>query len=603
MISLRMGKYAMRAGLTPHPFVEFRSNVQEPDRWLIEYAGGHPTASGQVMTERTAVQVSAAYCCVDLISNSVATSPLCIYQKNKDKTRREATEHPIYDLLHNLPNPEMTSFTFRKTLMGHLLLWGNFYAEIEFDGSGTPVGLWPLAPDRTFPKRARGVGGAPNGPLVYISRSSSGPEVVLQPWQILHVMGYSYDGLRGLSPVALHRETLGLSTAATDYGARFFGNDARPGGVLEYPGKLKKEAAQRLKESWDEAHRGGTQGWRTAVLEEGIKFNATQMPNEDAQFLQTRIFQISEVSRMYHVPLHKLAELSHATFSNIEAQEIEYVKGAVMPWAEGFEHELERKLLRPDERAAGYYCEFNLDAHMRGDVKSRFEAYDIAWKDGWLNADEIAQRENWDPLPNGQGQTYFVPVTQQPLARALTAPPTGVLGAPGTPNAGTAPKSGAGGQGTGVQQPPPLPAGTPHGSWIKLHEGGGDWVKWKVASLRELSDAYAANFALVLNRLQRKETAALSRATTNKEKFISEHGSYVNDAVEPLFSAMRQSCVALVPAGYGVSEDFEKEYRAGFVHRYLEGLRLGMSTDPAFEAERAIAAFSGIELKEEENEL
>src|SRR5256885_397022 len=201
------------------------------------------------MTESTAMQLSAVYAAVNLISRAVSTAPLCLFQRTGTDQTREATEHPLYKLLRYSPNPEMTKKTAWETFMAHLLLWGNAYQEIERDNAGRPVALWPLRPDRTFPRRKVGKNGKPTGELVYIARSSAGLEVELRPENVFHVMGYSYDGLRGLSPVALHRESLGLSMAVTDYGARFFGNDARPGGVLSHPQKMKKESAQRLKES------------------------------------------------------------------------------------------------------------------------------------------------------------------------------------------------------------------------------------------------------------------------------------------------------------------------------------------------------------------
>jgi|GEM_PF-2568656 len=590
-----VGRFGVRASLSPFN-VEIRSNVQEPDRWLVEYAGGHPTASGQVMTERTSVQISDVFCAVDLIGNSIATSPLRLYQKMKDGTRREAFEHPVYKIFQK-PNPEMTKFTFWKTLMGHRLLWGNYYCEIERNGAGIPIGLWPLAPDRTFPKRKRGVGGAPDGPLVYISRSSSGPEIELMPWEVLHDLGYSYDGLRGLSPIALHRETLGLSMAATDYGARFFGNDARPGGVLEHPGKLKNEAARRLKESWDEAHRGGAQSHRIAVLEDGMKFNTITMPNDDAQYLGTRVFQTSEVARIFHIPLHKLAELSHATFTNIESQEIEYVTDAVMPPAGSSEAELARKLLTDRERSAGYYAAFNLDGHMRGDLHSRYQAYEIAWKNGWMSADDIAELENRNPLPDGQGKTYFVPVVEQPMAKALAAPPA-AAGSPGVPGkTGAAPAPGAGkAPAGGPPALPPLPPGTLPGSWLKLHDATGDkgaWDKWVVASLRDqMIEAYAPMFELVFARLKRKESAALQRmhTQTERDKFITEHSNYVTAAILPVLEAVKNSLEGLEGT---LREGFEKEYREAFVHRYLESVRMDLSSpDPHYEATRAANAFA-----------
>jgi HK97 family phage portal protein len=556
---LKIGQFGLRASLNPFQF-EFRSNLQEPDRWLVEYAGGHPTASGQTMTERTAMQLSAVWCAVGLISDSIATSPLCIFEKLPDGSRREADEHPLYPLLHDQPNDEMTAFTFWKTEVSHKLLWGNLYGEIERNGAGQPIALWPLRPDRTFPRRLLGPGGKETGELIYVARSSGGPEIELRPGQVLHSMGYSHDGLRGLSPVALHRESLGLSMAAADYGARFFGNDARPGGVLEVPTSLKPEAAKRLKESWEEAHRGGDQAHRVAVLEQGVKWAATSMSNDDAQYILTRTFQLSEISRMFHVPLHKLAELTHATFSNIEDQEIEYVKGAVLPIAEAIEQEIFRKLIKPTlPPGKNYYAEFNLEGAMRGDPESRAKYYDVMWKDGFMVADEVRAKENLNPYPDGIGKKPFVPVTQQPIERALN-PPT-------PPPAGD---SGASGGGKLLPQP-----GKPANA-APADEPAAKRLRELADRRRQMASAYVPLLAHVGERLARKEAAALSRAGVDADNFFREHTEYVRDSVKHVLTSIQESVWTLceMERTHQVSiaerDKFVEGYADSFAHRYCK---------------------------------
>lgn len=583
---LKFGKFGLRASLSPFA-LELRSNLEEPDRWLVEYAGGHPTASGQTMTERTAMQLSAVWCAVDLISDSIATSPLCIYEKLPgDEGRREADEHPLYQLLHDQPNDEMTAYTFWKTTVAHRLLWGNLFGEIELNGKGQVAAVWPLRPDRTFPRRQLGVGGKEIGPLVYAARSSAGPEVILRPDQVMHVMGYSYDGLRGLSPVALHRESLGLSMATADYGARFFGNDARPGGVLEVPGQLKTEAAKRLKESWEEAHRGGDQAHRVAVLEQGVKWNATSMSNEDAQYLATRIFQLSEISRMYHVPLHKLGDLTHATFSNIEDQEIEYVKGAVLPIAESIEQEVFRKLIKPTLPAGKlYYPEFNLEGAMRGDPESRLKYYDGMWKDGMMNQDEARKKENLNPLPDGKGKIYYVPVTQQPVDRAINPPapqpgshPPGSEGGNVPPQPGKSANSGGSGEG----EENGIPAENDPQKKRRAH------LRALAERRRQVAHAYVPLLASVGDRLARKESAALSRSGADPDQFFREHTEYVREAVKQPLLSIQESVWTLcemerahnVPIGE--RDKFVENYAVGFALRYckaalVEHIASGMS--------------------------
>ncbi len=435
------------------------------------------------------------------------------------------------------------------------------------------MAVWPLRPDRTFPRRQLGVGGAPTGGLVYAARSSAGPEVILQPYQVLHSMGYSYDGLRGLSPIALHRESLGLSMAAADYGARFFGNDARPGGVLEVPGKLRPEGAKRLKESWEEAHRGGDQAHRTAVLEEGIKWSATSMSNEDAQYLATRLFQLSEISRMYHVPLHKLGDLTHATFSNIEDQEIEYVKGAVLPIAESIEQEIFRKLIKPSlPEGKTFYAEFNLEGAMRGDPESRAKYYDTMWKDGFMSADEVRVRENLNPMPDGQGEKFFIPVTQQPLDRALNPPAPPPTGNPG----GFADGKLSPQQGKSAETAPPA-AGEPSGGDISQNQRTRQ-LKALADRRRQIAQAYAPLLASVGERLARKESAALNRAgvAVDPDKFFKEHAEYVREAAKPALVYIQESVWTLceMERSHRVSiaerDKFVENYAVNFALRYCK---------------------------------
>lgn len=540
------GRFAVRASLKPFSF-EVRSNLSDPDRWLIEYAGGHPTASGMTITERTAVQISGVYRAVRLISKSLATCPLQLFEKEA-MGRKEITDHPLAKVLKH-PNEEMTALTFRETIQGHLLLWGNGYAEIERNGAGEVTALWPLRPDRTFPRRME------NGKLVYVARADKGPEVVLQPFDVLHVLGYTYDGLRGLSPVALHRETLGLSSATQDYGARFFGNDARPGGVLQSPGVMNKQARDRLKEGWEEAHRGSTQSGRVAVLEQGVTWQTIGMPNEDAQFLQTRVFQLSEIARIFDIPLHKLAELSHATFSNIEHQAIEYIMEAVMPWACAWEEEIERKCLNPADQDR-LYVEHNLDGQMRGDMESRYKSYQIAIQTGMRSPDDVGELENWNPQPNDQGKTYWMLGTLRPVEQALEPPgpppPVQQLGPDGKP----------------LKQLPAAPP--PIDKKKKAKQAAGQRV--------QLALAYASVLEVVGERLARKETAALTRIFGYKkesrdaeiERFFSDHGEYVREAIAPALSRFFLSVGSLCN-----SSDLELTgyYIATAARRYVEAAR------------------------------
>jgi len=354
------------------------------------------TNSGVMVNETLALNLSAVYACTQVMAQTIGSLPLLVYQRTSDgKTR--AIDHPLYRILHDAPNPEMTSMSWRQAILLHLCLWGNHYSEIERNSGGEPVALWPITPWRVALKRV-------NGQLVYTVALDSG--VVSVPFaNMLHVKGLSYDGLLGLPPMRAAKEAIGLGLAAQKYAAKFFANDARPGGILEHPGQLSDEASARLRKSFEKTHEGLDNKFRVAVLEEGMKFNAVGVPPEDAQLLETRKFGVSEIARYFRMPLHKISDLDRSTNNNIEQQAIEFVTDTVRPWLVNIEQELSMKLF-----SGNYFPEFLIEGLLRGDIKSRYEAYAIGRQWGWLSADDIRERENLNKLPNKQGEQYLVPL-------------------------------------------------------------------------------------------------------------------------------------------------------------------------------------------------
>lgn len=288
------------------------------------------SSTGQNVNETTAMQMSAVYACVRIIAEAIAQIPLNVYRFTEDGGKEKDPRHPLYFLLHDEPNPEMTSFIFRETLMSHLLLWGNAYAQIIRNGMGEVVGLYPLMPDRMEVDRDE------EGNLVYtytkyfdeaVARHRY-EQIKLPAYQVLHIPGLGYDGLIGYSPIAMARNAIGMSMAAEDFGATFFANGATPGGVLEHPGIVKDP--ERLRESWH-AQFSGKNSHNIAVLEEGMTFKPMSIPPEEAQFLETRKFQIDEIARIFRVPPHMVGDLEKSSFSNIEQQSLEFVKYTVGP--------------------------------------------------------------------------------------------------------------------------------------------------------------------------------------------------------------------------------------------------------------------------------
>lgn len=387
-------------------------SVVPTDLWRSSM-GRISTAAGVNVTPTKALQYSAVFGCVRILAETVAQLPLPVYERLPNGGKRKATQHHLYSLLHDLPNPEMTSFELRETLMGHLGTWGNAYAEIEYDRAGRPLGLWPLRPDRTTPERV-------NGNLIYNTTLPTGETVPLANERVMHIRGLGFDGLLGYSPIGLARQAIGLGLAAEEFGARFFSNDARPGGVLEHPGTLGEDAFKRVKQSWDDAHRGLERSHRVAILEEGLTFKEVGIPPEDAQYLETRKFQVTDVARFYRVPPHMLADLDRATFSNIEQLSLEFVIYTLTPWLVRWEQGIHRDLMTPAERQR-YLAEFLVNGLLRGDIESRYQAYSIGRQNGFLSANDIRRMENMNPIEDGD--VYLVPLNMIPASSLGAEPP------------------------------------------------------------------------------------------------------------------------------------------------------------------------------------
>ena len=376
------------------------------------------TATGLAVSPETALSTTAVLACIRVLSETVASLPLVIYRRLPEGGKERALDHYLYPILHDQANPEMTSFEFRELAMSHVAGWGNAYAEIELDGSGRVLALWPLRPDRMRVYRVRLEG---RSELVYVYRlpdSVGIPSKTLREYQVLHVRGLSPDGIVGYSPIQLARQAVGLSLAMEEYGARFFGNGANADFVLEHPSQLSDDALRHLRESWEEDHLGLEKAHRMAILEEGMKIEKIGIPPDDAQFIQSRKFQINEIARMYRIPPHMIGDLERATFSNIEHQAIEFVVHCIRPHLVRWEQRLRRSLFAPEE-AKTYFPEFLVDGLLRGDVQTRFAAYATARQNGWMNANEIRELENQNPIEDGE--VYLVPLNMIPMGSPSAA--------------------------------------------------------------------------------------------------------------------------------------------------------------------------------------
>ena len=364
------------------------------------------TSSGKSVNEYSAMQTTAVYACVRILAETIASLPLQVYRYTPAGKERYY-EHPLYYLLHDEPNPEMSSFVFRETLMSHLLIWGNAYAQIIRNASGRVIALYPLRPDKMQVDRDE------NGELYYIytKETDENPniknygQVLLRREDVLHIPGLGFDGLVGYSPIALAKNAVGMILACEDYGASFFANGAAPGGVLEHPGVLKDPA--KVRDSWNEVYRGANNAHKVAVLEEGMKYQQIGIPPEEAQFLETRKFQIDEIARLYRIPPHMVGDLEKSSFSNIEQQSLEFVKYTVDPWVIRWEQAMQRSLLSPLDKVH-YFIKLNVDGLLRGDYQSRMTGYSIGRQNGWLCANDIREMEDMNPIPDEDGGNLYL---------------------------------------------------------------------------------------------------------------------------------------------------------------------------------------------------
>ncbi len=390
-------------------------------RRLFEKRSGHPsqhslaaifgsqsnTYAGVPVTEDTALTYSAVYASIRLLSWSAAMLPLLTYRRQaRGKVRAE--DHPLYGLLKEQANPEMTAFDFRSTIMSHAVGRGNGYAEIEWSNGGEPLALWPLNPARMTPARV-------GDQLRYLYDLPDGTTANLPSWRVHHIKGLSGNGLTGYSPIRLAMQAVGLGLATEEFGSRFFGNGARPGVIIRHPGVLSDNAFKRLKESWSADHQGLSQSHRMRILEEGMDIETVGVPPEEAQFLETRQFQVTEIARWFSVPPHMIADMSGATFSNIEEQGVEFVTYSLGPWLTNSEQALSRDLLMPAERRT-MVIEHLVDGLLRGRTSERYAAYQSALQGGWMSPNEVRERENLNPYDGGD--TYLLPLNMAPADQA-----------------------------------------------------------------------------------------------------------------------------------------------------------------------------------------
>ncbi len=400
----------------------FRLSESPPD-WFEGWAGIRVSKTGVSFNEETAKKFTAVFACIRVLSETLASMPIIIYKDrkigNKSSGKDRAVDHPLYDLLHNVPNNEMPAYTFKETLMNHICSSGNGYAQIQRNRKGEIISLNILPWTVTDVRR-----NWETGKLEYWT-NDRGKSVKLDPDEVFHIPGLGFDGIKGYSPVKMAMEAIGLGLAAEEFGAHFFSSGANAGGIVEYEGKMDSEAKEQFRKSFMEKYAGLGKSHSVIFLENGSKFTKLAIPNNEAQFLETRRFQIEEIARIYRVPLHLIQDLERSTNNNIEHQSLEFVMYTMLPWFTRWEQFINFKLLTREERQQGYFAEFLVNALLRGDTEARARMLHLMRQDGVISADEWRELENMNPQEGGQGKHYLINGNMISVETAAKQPPRG----------------------------------------------------------------------------------------------------------------------------------------------------------------------------------
>jgi HK97 family phage portal protein len=490
------------------------STLANPGSWLSSWFGGGVTKSGIAVNEDNAKNLAAVWACVRAISEDVSKLPLKVYRRNDNEDRETVRNHPAWRLLNVQANDDMTpSIVVREYALACAQLWGNGFAEIERNNAGRPINLWPMKPARTKLRRV------PGGGLEYEYHNDDGSISVLPAVNVWHIRGPSNDGIVGASVVAMARESLGAAMATDRFAARFWANGARPSGAIKVKGRLSDNARVNLRESIERLYGGSENAGRPILLEEESDWSPFSVPPEDAQFLETRSFQVDEICRWFRVPPHKIFKLDHATYSNIEHQSIEYVTDGLGAWMTRIEQESHLKLLLRSEQSS-LYLEHLVDALLRGDLKTRYEAYGLGRQWGYLSANDVRRRENMNRLPGDDGDQYLEPSNMTTPAKLEE--PTPAPAPPGAPAAPVAP-------GTDPEEPDPAPEPEPEAD--------------RAAIAGEIAASFEPLFADVLSRVLQVEADRARRAAKHGvagvAKWMDEYyGDRVDDVRGAIFAGV-----------------------------------------------------------------
>lgn len=393
----------------------------DPPGWFTNWIGGGPSKTGVTVNEQTAMKFTAVFSCIRVLSETLASMPIILYRDRKvgDKTsgKDRAVDHPLYDILKTAPNKEMPSMILKETMMGHICSSGNCYAQIQRNRRGEVLSLNILPWTTTWPERNRDTW------EIEYKTNDRGKPVTLPSDQVFHIPGLGFDGIKGYSPIKMAMEAIGLGLAAEEFGATFFSNGANAGGVVEYESRMDDKAKEQFRKSFMEKYGGLGKSSSVLFLENGSKYTKVAIPNNEAQFLETRRFQKEEIASIYRVPLHLIQDLQKSTNNNIEHQSLEFVMYTMLPWFTRWEQFINFKLLTKEDRQKGYFAEFLINALLRGDTQARAEMLHKMRQDGVINADEWRELENMNPQEAGQGKYYLINGNMISVDTAAKQPP------------------------------------------------------------------------------------------------------------------------------------------------------------------------------------
>ena len=494
------------------------------DRWYAPMLGLETNAGARV-DQNTALNIPAVWACIRIISESIGSLPLHLYTR-QGRGKNRATSHPLYLLLHDRPNPEMSAMSFRETQAAHVLSWGNCYAEKEIDQAGRVKALWPIGPDRVEPRRDM-----ETKEIFYKVRPDNSGETIDIPRDaMLHIPGLSYNGLIGYSPIAKMREAIGLALATEEFGARFFGAGTHPGLIVSHPGKLGEIAHKNLRESLSTKYAGLGKAHRLLLLEEAMKVEKIGINPEEAQFIVTRRFQLAEIARIYRVPLHMLQDLEKgAAFASIEQMSLDFVIHTLRPWLVRFEQAYNNQLFLTDLERRRYFWEHLVDGLLRGDQKSRYEAYAIGRNWGWLSANDIRELENANPLPDSKGDIYLQPLNMVEAGAAQLAP------------AGSPPPD--------IIPPDQVPTTA--------------WWKDKISD-HEIISPYRGIFIDAIEQILSREANQLKRNVNLFEEAGKEITEFIEKKITPSINLF------IMNNNGGFSEDYSRQEITNYIQYHLE---------------------------------